>query len=118
VKRTGPTNLFLRMEIRRIKKAAKGSAFWKAVFKEVNKSRRLVHEVNLSKIARYAKPDSIVVVPGRVLGAGTINSPITIAALSFSKSAQKKIVQAGGRALPLSEVVRVNPSGSGLVILK
>lgn len=79
------------------------------------KSRRV--EVNLAKIARYAKDGSIIVVPGKVLGSGNLDAKITIGAFSFSESALNKIVASGSKALTLSEVVRMNPKGSGVRII-
>lgn len=54
--------------------------------------------VNLYKIEKYSKEGDIIVVPGKVLGIGSLSHKVTVVALDFSKSALKKINNAGGRA--------------------
>lgn len=79
-------------------------------------SRRRV-AVNLSKISRYAGDGEIVVVPGKVLGSGTLTKKVTIAALSFSLTALEKIKSSGGRALTIRDLLKENPSGRGVRII-
>jgi len=74
--------------------------------------------VNISKIARYTEKNDTVVVPGKVLAAGELTEPVTVAALGFSSRAKEKIEEAKGRALSIDELVEENPSGSGVRILK
>jgi len=52
-----------------------------------------------------------------VLGAGSINKKLTVAAYKFSDSAAKKIEEAGGRKLTIPELVRESPSGRDVRIM-
>jgi large subunit ribosomal protein L18e len=66
---------------------------------------------------RYTKKSDTVVVPGKVLAAGEIDHTITIAALSFSEKAERKIRAAHGRCLSLEDLVNKNPVGSNVKII-
>jgi len=85
---------------------------WRAVAEELNKPSRRRRAVNVSKINRYTNPGDYVVVPGKVLGSGNLDHPVTVAALSFSKTAIEKIQRAGGRAMSIFELLREKPDGS------
>jgi len=56
-------------------------------------SSRTNISVNLSKLEKLNNvvDDSIVVIPGKLLGTGTINKKIKIYAYSFSKTAKEKV---------------------------
>ena len=59
----------------------------------------------------------MVYVPGKVLGAGQLTHPITIAAFSFTQKAYEKIKQAGGTVLTTSEFAEKYPRGSGVKLI-
>ncbi len=90
---------------------------WKDIAERLAGPKRLYAEVNVSKIQRYAGDGETIVVPGKVLGGGRITKAVTVAALSFSETAKKKIIEAGGRCLTIKELVEQNPSGSGVRIM-
>ena len=85
MKRTGPTDINLRKLISTLKKTKK--PIWKRVASDLAKPRRIRRSVNISRIERYCKSGENIVVPGKVLGSGTLTKKLTIGALSFSKSA-------------------------------
>ncbi len=89
---------------------------WRDLAKRLEKPRRQYAEVNLSRINRYSAEHDTVVVPGKVLSAGQLEKPVTIAALGFSKKACEKIA-ARGKCLSIEELMTVNPKGSGVKIL-
>jgi large subunit ribosomal protein L18e len=91
---------------------------WRRVAKELSRPRRKRVEVNLSRIEEHAAADSTLLVPGKVLGAGSISKKVTVAAFSFSESARKLIGQAGGKALTIDSLYKSNPEGKGVVIFK
>ncbi len=119
MRRTGPTNYVWRKTIRYLRKVARvnKAKVWRYVAELLERPRRRRVIVNISKIARYAKPGETIVVPGKVLGAGTIDKPVTVAAMAFSRSALEKIKAAGGQAMHILELVEKNPRGSGVRIL-
>jgi large subunit ribosomal protein L18e len=94
------------------------TALWKDVARKLERSTRRQAEVNLSQINRHTAPEELVLVPGKVLGSGTLNHKIEIAALSFSQQAQKKIDNAGGKCLEISQLMEENPKGSGIRIIE
>ena len=52
-------------------------AIWKSVAKDLEKPSRNRRIVNLNKLNKYSKEGEIIVVPGKVLGDGTIQKNIT-----------------------------------------
>ncbi len=119
MRRTGPTNYVWRFTIRYLRKAARinKARVWSYVAELLERPRRKRVEVNISKIERYAKPGETIVVPGKVLGAGNLTKPVTVAAMAFSISAIEKIRAAGGRPIHILELVKENPRGSGVRVI-
>ncbi len=79
----------------KLRKAKK--PFWGKVRELLLKPRRKRIAVNISKIDKYSREGETIIVPGKVLGTGTITKPIRIAAFSFSESAKRMIKEAGGK---------------------
>ncbi len=119
VKRTGPTNPYLKQLIETLKKKSfeLKAPIWKAIAKKLEKPRRKKVEVNLSKIERFAEKNETIIVPGVVLGAGKLTKPVRIAAWRFSDSARKKIELAKGKCLSIEDLLKENPKGSKVKIL-
>ncbi|WP_297500416.1 50S ribosomal protein L18e [Thermococcus sp.] len=120
VKRTGPTDINLRRFIRSLRKKSneEGVRIWKDLAWRLERPRRQRAEVNISKINRHTKEGDTVVVPGSVLGAGKIEHKVTVAAWKFSETAKRKIVEAGGEAITIEELMERNPKGSGVTIME
>lgn len=120
MRRTGPTNYVLRRAIRILRSYANryNARIWKYVAEllELPTRRRIV--VNISKINRFTKDGDVVVVPGKVLGAGILNHRVTVAAAAFSKGAVMKIKAAGGRAIHILELLEENPRGSNVKVIR
>jgi large subunit ribosomal protein L18e len=74
-------------------------------------------EVNLNKLSKFTDNGDIVVVPGKVLGTGTIDHKITLCAFSLSESAAKKMVDAGCKILSIKEFTEKFPEGSKVKIV-
>ncbi len=119
MKRTGPTNPYLRGLIIDLEIAARkqDAPVWKRVAEMLSKPTRKRVEVNVGKINKLVEDGSTVVVPGKVLGSGTITKKVTVAAWRFTPAARTKIEAAGGRAISIYELLRENPKGSGVVIV-
>jgi large subunit ribosomal protein L18e len=83
---------------------ASRKAIWKRVGELLNKPKRSRIEVNVSKIAKYAKEGITVIVPGKVLGDGVLDKPVVVAAYRFSQSATESISGAGGKAISIKEL--------------
>ena len=118
-KRTKMTNPELISLIRFLRKKSRENeaAIWKRVAERLSKSKRRRIVVNISRISRYTKENDEVVVPGKVLGSGTIDHPVKVAAFAFSEQAKSKIIKAKGECLSIPELVQMNPKGSNVKII-
>lgn len=94
-----------------------GAGVWQDVADRLEKPRRTHAEVNLGQIERYAREDETVVVPGKVLGSGVLETDVTIAAVDFSSTARRKIGQVGD-AVTLEEALDSNPEGSNVRVIR
>jgi large subunit ribosomal protein L18e len=91
---------------------------WRELAKRLEAPSNNYAKVNLSQLNRHTNPGDVVIVPGKVLGAGSIDHPISIGAPSFSDSARSKILTAGGTVLSPDEIARVSPKGSHVKIIR
>jgi len=105
------------IELRRISRKNK-VRIWETVADLLSKPRRSRITVNVGQIERHVSKGDIVAIPGRVLGSGTIESKVTIAAHKFSDQAREKIEKAGGKCLSLLELAEKYPKGSGVRIMR
>jgi large subunit ribosomal protein L18e len=106
-KKTNPIILETILVLRKQK-----SPFWIRVAGLISKPKRKSIAVNISKINKYTKDGDVVVVPGKILGDGEMEHKITLAALSESEQARKKI-----KLMKISELVNKNPKGEGIKII-
>ncbi len=119
-------------QISRLIKDLKGIArensapIWRDIAKRLEKPRKNYATVNLSKINRYSRANDTILVPGKVLSAGTLEDSITVAALGFSKKAFEKItapvegkVKSKGKSkcISIEDLAKDNPKGTGVKII-
>ena len=118
MKRTGPTNIHLRLLISRLRKAARryDAPIWRRVAELLEKPRRQRIAVNISRINRYTQDGDVVVVPGKVLSCGTLDHKVVVAAWAFSGKAREKIERVG-RAISIDELLEEVPDGRGVKII-
>jgi len=119
MKRTGPTNPILLNLIMELKKRSREQNvnIWRRVANDLEKPTRQRRVVNLSSISRYTKENEIIVVPGKVLGAGNLEHKLTISAFQFSNGAKEKIEKVGAKVVPLLELSKENPTGKRVRII-
>ena len=55
---------------------------------------------------KHAKDKETILVPGKVLSAGSISKQVRVAAFSFSKIAREKIKHAGGSTMQIEELLK------------
>jgi len=115
VKRTGPTNPYLRSLVTQLIRSE--SNFWKAIGEKLGKPSRKQIEVNLGDIERHTGKDDVVIVPGVVLASGDLSKPVTIAAWRFSGSASEKIKSAKGKIMTIDQLMKEKPKGEGVKII-
>ncbi len=112
-------NPFFHNTVFTLRKASKKNRakIWRSTAEYISKSRSRRATVNVGKISRLTTDGDLVVVPGKVLGAGLIEHNLTIGAFSFSTSAKEKIRKAGGQALSLVDFVNEHPTGKGVKLI-
>ena len=88
-----------------------------AIEKELKRPRSNRREVNVGKISKLTKKDSVIIVPGKVLGNGILDHSVTVGAISFSDEALKKISGNGGKAINLSDFFKQNSKTKGVQII-
>ena len=94
-----------------------GGDVWGDVAERLEKPRRTHAEVNLGRIERYAREEETVVVPGKVLGSGTLRKDVTVAAVDFSGTAETKIEQVG-EPIRLEQALENNPDGTNVRVIR
>src|SRR3989304_2362828 len=85
---------------------------WRDIASRLERPTRNYSEVNLSRINRYTKDKDLILVPGKVLGAGELNHQLTVAALSFSGNAEEKIIAVAGSGVDGNDLMNRDPEGS------
>ena len=103
VKRTGPTNPLLKRTI--IAFERKKTPFHRRIAELLSKPTRKRVEVNVWKLNKLCKDGEHVVVPGVVLGDGKLRKKLVVYAWRFSEGARKKIIEAGGEARRIEELL-------------
>jgi large subunit ribosomal protein L18e len=114
--RTGPTNPLVRALVQELRREStvRKAPIWDAVADSLEKATRARREVNLSRLARNTKANEVVVVPGKVLGAGMLAHPVSVAAMAFSGAAREGILAAKGKCLTIQELMKQHPEGTGV----
>jgi large subunit ribosomal protein L18e len=91
---------------------------WREIARRLEAPSRNYAEVNLSKINRYAREGETVIIPGKVLGSGALTRGVKVAALNFSEGAADKIKAADGTCMTIEDLVKTNPEGKLVRILR
>lgn len=112
-------NPVLRKNVVELEKASRKNKadIWKDVASWLGKSSRSRPEVNLSDLERVTKKGDVVVVPGKVLGGGSLEHALTVGAFSFSGSVEEKIKKAGGKTIDIIGLVKAHPKGKKVKIV-
>ena len=120
MKQTESTNPELIQLIKQLKKAGreKNVPIWLDVAEQLSQSRSRRAAVNLSSINRNTKREDTIVVPGKVLGTGSLTHPITVAAFSISETAKAKLDAVQAKYVTIPELVANNPQGSNIKIIR
>ena len=111
-------NLLALIDDLKAKERETGAAIWRDIAKRLEKPKRNWAELNLSRLDRNAEAGDIVLVPGKVLAAGSISKNVTVAAYSFSEKAEAAIAAAGGKTMSIADLMSENPKGSGVRIMR
>ena len=90
---------------------------WKDISRRLLSSRKNRSKVNVADISRNSKEGERVVVPGKVLAAGSIDHKVTVAAFSFSEEAKAKIVASGGKCIEFSDFSKSASQAKDVLII-
>ena len=90
---------------------------WRDAEKRIQKSRSRRTQVNLNRIAKATDKNDVVLVPGKVLGGGSISHKLVVGAFSFSEAAFNGISSAGGETLFIQEFTERYPKGKGVKLI-
>ncbi|PIN85823.1 MAG: 50S ribosomal protein L18e [Candidatus Diapherotrites archaeon CG11_big_fil_rev_8_21_14_0_20_37_9] len=122
MKRTGPTKQETREIIVGLEKTGKSTSkqIWKDLAEKLNRATRQRSKVNVFQLNKLAKKNKgkILVVPGKVLGTGSIDEVIEVACLSCSDSAREKIESMEGKVIELSSLVNSKTEAKKMVIIQ
>ncbi len=89
---------------------------WKRLAEDLEKPSRSKRIINIYKLDRNTKDKELVVVPGKVLGTGSLGHAVDVAAFSFSEDAVKKIAEKG-KVLSIRDLMKSNPEGKNVRIM-
>lgn len=106
---TGPTDENLRKAVVRLRRTKEKALI--DVARRLMMGRRSKKPVNVSRLEKAGKKESTLIVPGKVLGTGSISKPVKVYAWSYSKEAREKIKRAGGQALSMNELAKDKAKG-------
>ncbi len=101
----------------RKKSYSENTPLWLRIAEDLEKPTRQRRVVNLSRINRYAEAGETIIVPGKVLSAGSLDHSCTIAAFKFSDEALQKIKKANGKALYIADIMKDSAKGKKIRIL-
>jgi large subunit ribosomal protein L18e len=120
MRETKTTNPQLTNLIGLLKKESKEkqAAIWLDVAGHLAKPRSQRVAVNLSKLNRHTKKADVVVVPGKILGTGSIDHAVTVAAFDVSGKAKAKLEAAKAKYITIPELLEKNPKGSNVKIIR
>ena len=90
---------------------------WRALQEELSGPRANRREINIGRLAEITKADEVVVVPGKVLGTGSLGHKLTVCAFSISQSAARKIIESGGKVVTFDDLIERHPDGKGVRII-
>jgi len=120
MRQTNSTNPEVIQLIQFLKKQSKENeaGIWLDVAEDLAKPSRQQTAVNLSKINRYTERNDTIIVPGKVLASGSLDHAITVAAFNASGKAKEKMTTAKAKYMSIMELVKKNPHGSNVKIIR
>jgi large subunit ribosomal protein L18e len=90
---------------------------WRALQEELRGPRANRHEINVRRLAAITNADEVIIVPGKVLGTGSLGHKLTVCALSISQTAARKITESGGKVVTFDDLISQHPDGKGVRII-
>lgn len=107
--KTNPETIELIRELKKQK-----SSFWISVANQLSMPKTRQVEINLERLSKLTKPKEIVLVPGKILGKGTMDHEITLGCLKMTAEARKKIGKS--KLVKIKDLLKEKPSNIRLII--
>jgi len=96
---------------------AKKKKNWLKIAGILSSPRRKKIEINIDKIDKESKEGDTIIIPGKVLSSGSISKKIRIAALAYSKEAEKKLKEKKCELVSLEKEIEINPEAKGVKVI-
>lgn len=112
------TELIDTIRFLKVKARENKARIWSVAADQLSRPRRGRAALNLNHVSRSTKPDSLVLVAGKLLGSGVINHRVVIGAFEFSQAAREKVEQAGGQCMAMKDFVTRYPKGSNVTMMR
>ncbi len=93
-------------ELGKAQQTGKNSGIWRYIYNLASKPRRKRIAVNMSKLQKYAAAGENIVVPGKLLGTGSLDKSINITAVEYSSGALAKLRKAKCTVVALPEMMK------------
>ena len=90
---------------------------WRALEEELAAPRANRREINVRRLAEITKGDEVIVVPGKILGTGSLDHRLTVCAFSISETAAKKVMESGGKVVTFDYLINNHPDGKRVRII-
>jgi large subunit ribosomal protein L18e len=94
-----------------------GGRIWRDLYLDLQSVRRNRVTVNVGDLQQHHTRGHVMVVPGKVLGDGVVDTKLNVAAVAFSEQARLKIEGKGGKCLTIDELMEQNPTGKKTQII-
>ena len=96
---------------------AKKNANWIKIAHAISTPRRNHASINLDQINKEAQDKDVVLVPGKVLGMGSVDKKIKIVALGFSETAKQKLDKAKIHYSDIYSELKNNPDAKNIKLM-
>jgi large subunit ribosomal protein L18e len=108
------TNQVVIQMVKTLRGASKknNAPIWEKLAELALKPTRAKRTLNLGQI-----DNDVIIVPGKVLGTGSLSHKITLCSFSMSSTGAKKILESGGKILDISQIIKNYPTGKGVKII-
>ena len=111
IRKTQTTNQTLFNTIRNCTKVANKTGFgaYRAIAAKLAAPASQRAQVNLSKIEKNAQKGDVIIIPGKLLGTGTLSKQVTLVAFSASQSALDKLKESKSEYMTIDEYISKKP---------
>jgi large subunit ribosomal protein L18e len=113
------TNQVVIQMVKTLRSASKknNAPIWEKLAELALKPTRAKRTLNLGQIDKFALDNDVIIVPGKILGTGSLSHKITLCSFSISSTGAKKIIESGGKILDIAEIIKNHPTGKGVKII-